>query len=69
MHQPTAVIVHHADTLSDVRRDFRLATGANPCPWIPVKGLCIQPILWAKAKPTVVSDTVYTVNMGTPRKG
>lgn len=33
--------VWHADTLDAVRRDFRLITGANPCPTIPVGGVSL----------------------------
>jgi len=67
--KPTKVVVHYADTLSETRRDFRLAIGTTPCPYIPVKGLCIQPIIWFKTDPKVISDTEYSINMGTPQKG
>lgn len=36
--KPKRVIIRHADTLQEERRDWRLITGANPCPWIAVKG-------------------------------
>jgi hypothetical protein len=33
------VMVRHADTLNETRRDWRLVTGQNPCPTIVISGL------------------------------
>jgi PhoPQ-activated pathogenicity-related protein len=38
--KPEKVILRHADTLQTERRDWRLITGADPCPWIKAKGAC-----------------------------
>lgn len=67
--KPEKVIVRHATTLQTARRDWRLITGANPCPWIAVKGECIQPVLWAGEEAIQVDDTHYIAEMPMPDQG
>jgi len=67
--QPTHVRVWHADTLQDERRDWRLITGLDPCPWIKVKGLCVQPVLWHESEPKQLSSTSWIAAFDPPAKG
>jgi hypothetical protein len=57
------VIVHHADTLDGVRRDWRLLTGQKPCPTISVDGACVHPVLWHKANATEIASNTFTYSM------
>lgn len=43
--KPKRVIVRHAETLSDKRRDWRLVTGETPCPTVNVSGEADMPFL------------------------
>jgi PhoPQ-activated pathogenicity-related protein len=75
------VVLRHAQTMQDVRRDFRWVRQANnhtqACKWpfIPLKkplfgGNCIQPIIWlgTTLKPTVKGGNVYRAEAPKPKK-
>lgn len=68
--QPVEVRVWHADTLNASRRDWRLIKGM-PCeaPCIPVKGECLQPILWYESAPVTINNTTFSATFEIPKKG
>lgn len=74
------VVLRHANTLSDERRDFRLAAkpltkdnGTAYCklPTLLVSGICFQPIIWhgKTLKPKKGQPGVYSVKVPEPKKG
>jgi len=77
------VVLRHANTLSDERRDFRLAAKAltkddgSPTCKLPTLGpismdgsnICIQPIIWTGKTLKPDSPGVYSAKIPEPKKG
>lgn len=79
---PTKVLLRYAETLQDVRRDFRWVRSANndtqPCtkPFIPLPtpvfgGNCLQPIIWRKKmlNATSADPRTFTAVPPEPKSG
>ena len=78
--QPERVVLRFAETLQDVRRDFRWVRQANnrtqPCdpPFIPLPstvfgGNCVQPIIWAGEDLPPEKPGTWRVKPPQPREG